>query len=369
MSSDTKTVMHIIPALVTGGAELLLLSICEGLRKKYPALSIVIVVLYKSRLIESRPANDKLTIIPLNLDKYRFLHKIIAVYKCIIKIKPDIVHTHLIPADRYGLIAAFLAGVKYRVTTAHSQQIDPILSDQITPYLFWFLATNVIAVSEAVKRNYVKYYYLLSAKISVIYSAPSYILTNIISPKQHPGANAPFKIVLVANCKPAKGQLILIKAFKENRPQYSCISIDIYGDYSSEYGKQCVEEINNSTTVLPITLKGRIDNVSDVLFGYHLMISTSFWEGFPLSMVEGMITGLPIVATDIAPHREIFGSIDNFPFVKVGSPADLFSMINKVVSEPYYYNYLSKMNLQRAADFTQDKMIDNYNRFYNLLGK
>jgi glycosyltransferase involved in cell wall biosynthesis len=363
MPGLVKTIMQIIPTLEIGGAELLLLSICEGLSKKDPNIKFVIVVLYESNALALKFINAGFKVISLNLDKKRFISKIVSIYRCIKLIKPDIIHTHLIPADRFGLIAAFFAGVKYRVSTAHSQQIDPILSDQMTPYLYCFLTTHIVAVSQAVKNYYVKHFKLSPAKISVIYNAPSFSLETKASPKKHPGKNALFKIVVVANCKPAKGQLVLIKAIKENMPEQTSLSIDIYGDCSSEYGSLCLEEINSSAIKLPITLKGSVDNVPDILGEYHLMISVSLWEGFPLSIVEGMVHGLPIIATDIGPHKEIFGPIDNFPFVKPGVSGDLFTIIEKVVSDPDYYNYLSKMNLQRAADFTQDKLIDNY---YNL---
>lgn len=55
-----------------------------------------------------------------------------------------------------------------------------------------------------------------------------------------------------------------------------------------------------------IILPGFTHNVSDYLFASDYYISSSLTEGMPLSVLEAMSAGLPILLSNIQPHQEIF---------------------------------------------------------------
>jgi len=54
-----------------------------------------------------------------------------------------------------------------------------------------------------------------------------------------------------------------------------------------------------------ILLKGRVNNVSDYLRAGDFLVSASSSEGLPNSVIEALACGLPVLLSDIGPHREI----------------------------------------------------------------
>ena len=48
-----------------------------------------------------------------------------------------------------------------------------------------------------------------------------------------------------------------------------------------------------------VTFLGLRRDVADILAGAHIFVLSTNWEGFPLSILEAMRAGLPVVASDI----------------------------------------------------------------------
>jgi glycosyltransferase involved in cell wall biosynthesis len=83
------------------------------------------------------------------------------------------------------------------------------------------------------------------------------------------------------------------------------------------------------------------------------LLQPSIYEGFGLPVVEAMACGCPVIASDIAPFREITdGAAILFPPDDFGKFADA---LREVVKSPELRRSLSQQSLGRAREFSWDR--------------
>jgi glycosyltransferase involved in cell wall biosynthesis len=101
----------------------------------------------------------------------------------------------------------------------------------------------------------------------------------------------------------SKGQDILLEALAmpvwKNRPW----RLALYGNGPIRNGiERLVQRFGLEKRV---TLAGYVSRVEDIWAENHVLVMPSRSEGLPLAMVEAMLCGRPVVATDVGGHAEI----------------------------------------------------------------
>lgn len=111
-----------------------------------------------------------------------------------------------------------------------------------------------------------------------------------------------FKFVNVARFSPEKGLKRLIAAFELFHQKYNNTVLFIIGGHGSEFDEilQYVEDHQLTSIVLIKSLSNPFPIVSRC----NTFILSSFYEGLPMSIMEALILGVPVVSTDIAGPRE-----------------------------------------------------------------
>jgi len=95
-----------------------------------------------------------------------------------------------------------------------------------------------------------------------------------------------------------------------------------------------------------------------------LLIVPSRLEGFPLTMLEAFVRGLPVVASDIPPHREIIRDGWNGILYESGNPKDLAEKIESVLTNPSLGRRLSINSKTTARQFTWARVLDETEAIY-----
>ena len=67
-----------------------------------------------------------------------------------------------------------------------------------------------------------------------------------------------------------------------------------------------------------VTFAGHVNSVAEIWTSDHVLTMPSRHEGLPLAMVEAMLCGRPVLATDVAGHSEII--VDGVTGFLVGPP-------------------------------------------------
>jgi len=172
-------------------------------------------------------------------------------------------------------------------------------------------------------------------------------------------------MVMVARFSDQKDHETLFKALAGVAEPFQMILV---GDGPSfESTRQLAKDVGVASQVE--FLGNRVD-VPDILAGAQIFVLSSLWEGFPISILEAMRAGLPVVATDVGGVSEAV--IDGETGI-VTSPRDaevLGNAIQRLLSDPLLRDSMGKKGRQRYVEhFGKKQMLAKTAVVYsNLVG-
>lgn len=256
------------------------------------------------------PANFKngldhrVEIIRVNLVRqivpYRDLLGLLEIRRIIKQIEPDIIHLHSSKAGFLGRLAVFLMRKKPKVYYSPRGfsflQLDINL---LKRWLYFILERvgglfggTIIASSNSEAREAKK---LKAARIVVIENA---VDTRIIPVKQiNPTLNSILQIGTLGRVCPQKNPA-MFKAVTEQFMQRAELQFVWIGGGRDEINLSGLKNLK-LTGWLPrneaLTLLAELD----------IYIQTSLWEGMPISVLEAMVSGIPVIVSDAVGNRDV----------------------------------------------------------------
>lgn len=173
---------------------------------------------------------------------------------------------------------------------------------------------------------------------------------------------------------------MLIRAMKIVKDKIPEIKVYIMGDRDEEpdYAEECAVLVKMLQLEENIVFTDVVD-VEDYYPVMDVLVLTSISEAQPLSMLEAMSHGVPIVATNVGSCREIIigkshedQALGKAGIVtKVGDPHETAKAIIKVLEDDEFREKASKAGVERVKKYyTVRDMIESYRRLYaSYLGK
>jgi len=146
-------------------------------------------------------------------------------------------------------------------------------------------------------------------------------------------------------------QLIdIAKIVLKNNPDYIW---HIYG--SGEDEKLIQDKITKNNLDKRIVLKGQSNNLYNLYPKYSMMVMTSRYEGFPMTLIEGMACNLPLISFDIptGPNEIIRENINGF-LIDPFNSMEMANKINDLIKDPIKRMTFSQANLNYVEDFNLD---------------
>ena len=247
----------------------------------------------------------------------------------------DLVHTHLVHADVYGAL-----GARRLVSTKHND--DPFRAGtfRFVERALARRASRVIAITQALARFQIERVGLPAEKVEVIH----YGLDDL---PQAWGTNPPDPVpaharVLLCVCRlePQKGVDVAIEALRELPDTWLVVLGE--GPQRAE-----LERLAGDRVYLP----GRVPDVAAWLRRADALVHPVRWEGFGLAVLEAMLAGVPVVATNVSSLPELVG--DAGILVPPDDPSALAAAVNRVTPE------LGERGRQRGRqEFSVARMAD-----------
>lgn len=159
-----------------------------------------------------------------------------------------------------------------------------------------------------------------------------------------------FKGISTGNLIPRKNYEYMFKLFSYLPSK----NLDIYGSLTYNLKKYPSN----------VSLKGYNNKVNDLYSNYDYFISTSLSEGLPNSVLEAAMFGLPLILSNITPHKEIVDVLPNCLLIDLNKDAKYNSFL---ISE--YLKNIEAKNRKEIAQkakyfFSKEKMAENYYKLY-----
>ncbi|HIQ07371.1 MAG TPA: glycosyltransferase, partial [Thiotrichaceae bacterium] len=113
--------------------------------------------------------------------------------------------------------------------------------------------------------------------------------------------------------------------------------LKLIGDGDSQTIKKEIKHLKLSDK---ITLSGYQSNIDEILSTSQIFVLSSLWEGLPLSIIEAMRAGLPVIATDIGGVSEAI--IHGKTGYLVNSIETLSTRLKQLITDPKHRLILGK---------------------------
>lgn len=165
-------------------------------------------------------------------------------------------------------------------------------------------------------------------------------------------------IVFLGRLVPEKCPDLPIEAFQILQPQgWKLVLVGGNSD-TNTYAQQLLQIANNSNIVFTGELRGSC--LAEIIRGSGLFILPSNVEGLPLAMLEAMNEGIPVLASDIPPHKQLIGEEDAGLLFESGNVESCVRQLAWAIQHPE--------EMKEMAEAARLNIRDNYN-WSNIVDK
>ncbi len=361
-SSGKKVLLYIITKSELGGAQRNVYDLISNFQKDY---EVHLATAINGQLTEKAIAlGVRVHLIPNLTRSINLFSDFLAVKQCISLIniiKPDIIHAH---SSKAGVVAR-LAGAICRIPTvftAHGWGFTPGTPKLrrnialVSEKLLATLATKIICVCESDHQLALKFGVGTQKSLVTIYNGVSDISVPIINASlQSP------RLIMVARLNEQKDQTTLLKSIAKLK------KLDFHLDFVGS--GTSMEECKGLAQSLEITNKvsflGDRTDVPSLLAQSQIFILSTHYEGFPISILEAMRAGLPVVATRVNGIPEQIENEKTGLLVPHEDVEALSNALSKLIDSPQMRQQMGEAGRQKfVQEFIVERMVTEVQAVY-----
>jgi glycosyltransferase involved in cell wall biosynthesis len=268
-------------------------------------------------------------------------------------VRPALVHAHTSKAGLIGRLAAALTRTPC-VFTAHTWSFAEGISWKQkaiaipTEYVAGKLCERIITVSESNRGRALKWKIAAPGKLVTVWNGvPDTLL------RAQPGRTGIPRIVMVARFAGQKDHMTLVRATAKIPDPYT---LTFVGDGPTR------SEVEREAGILGISSRvefvGVRTDTDAILARSDIFALSTRWEGFPLTIIEAMRAGLPVIATDVDGVREaVLDGMTGF-LTQKGDLEQLRARLLDLIRDPALRAGIGASGRTRyEANFTFDNML------------
>lgn len=363
MVNIRKSIMFIIPSLVEGGAEKVLIDIINHLKPDKYAMSLVLFE-KKGVYLSSIPSYVK-TYDLKKKNRYSFFKLVFRLAELLRGTKPDVVLSFMEYTDLVAVLAKFLSRRKFSLIISVHTHLTSALSCaryrklRAILYKILFNCSDLIIVpSTGVKQDLVETFDIREGKIEVIHNPMDLRKIDKLRGERIDKTSFGEYILAVGRLTKQKGYPHLLKAYSlVNKRIDAKLLILGTGEEDSRLRSLARElKIENDVFFL-----GFEENPYKFMKNASILVLSSLWASFEIVIVESMACGTPVISTDCpSGPGEIITHSRNGILVPPADEEALAEAILALLRNKALRKTLSEEARKRAEDFRIEKILPQY---------
>ena len=276
--------------------------------------------------------------------------------------RPDLVASHSSKAGILARMASDRAGVA-NVFTAHGWSFEDnvpwwkrrmyLSIERRTP-----MADHFIAVSDLGRSLALRHRLMAEDRISTVHYGVADVGGN-----RRKCLSDPFTMTMVAGLRPQKDHATLIRALA--RLKHRPWRVNLLGD--GPLRGQISEQLRAAGLLDRVHMPGAVDDVASYLDRTHVKVLTTHYEGLPISILECLSFGMPVIASDVSGVREEVIDGYNGILVPHQDDAAVAEAITRLMDRPAASSAMGRQSRQLFEDrfgwdTMREKTIEVYRR-------
>lgn len=249
-------------------------------------------------------------------------------------------------------------------------------------FIRWFIRVSlnkadcIIVLGESLREQF--YFVSNRDRIKVVPNGmPEIIDKRSFQPKSLPGWDKPVEILYLSNLIPSKGYwdvLLACRILKEEGICFKCHFAGRFAQVNVASDREMFSSVQEAreaffSTIKQVGLERDIvyhdvvvgQEKEDLLKQANIFVLPTYyeWEGQPLSIIEALATGTPVITTCHKAIPDVVQEGENGLFVEPKNPEAIAQAIKELCSDPQKYQQLSEQAYASYQDaFTVTAHID-----------
>lgn len=285
-------IMQIVSGTAVNGAVVNCLEISRALRERGHAVHVVC----RPNSWASHQLRQEVGLRVIECDLKRRHDRLSAMAWMIRQRQIDVVHTHMSSANFFGILLRRMYRIPCVVATAHNRNLQ----------LHWMFNDRVIAVSDATRRYHVRVNRVPTRRVDVVHNFvdaerfQSVTRADADSVRADLAISPQAKLIgVIGDIGRRKGQIFLVRAMPRILRAVPEAHLLCVGHWRQGYRDQFQQEAVSLGIDQHVTWSEARQDIPSVLKTLDLAALPSLEENLPLTILEAMACGQPVVATNV----------------------------------------------------------------------
>jgi glycosyltransferase involved in cell wall biosynthesis len=366
-------IAYMLPSLGMGGAERQVVALAERMAARGHTVALIVLL---PRQPEEWPATVEAVCLEMRRTPAGLLAGLARGRRCLRNFQPDLIHSHVYPANMAARLIRLLSLVRFRPATPLISTVHSVKEGAWPRLLAYGLTDPLSRLTTFVSHTGA----VRSVRLKAVPASKSSVITNGIdtaefAPKAEcrarlraeMGAGGEFVWLAAGRIVPAKDYPNLLRAFAWVQAPCPEAQLWIAGEAQGEEFaaiQALAAELGLGASVRWLGLRRDMAALMDAADGFVLASSR---EGMPLVVGEAMAMEKPVVATDVGGVRELVGEAG--VLVPAKSPETLGqAMLGMMQSAPETRRKLGRAARERiTANFNIEAKANEWEALYRAV--